>query len=89
MRFGLFLPPFDEFADPGRVVELAVAAEEAGWQGLFLWDHILAGVGRPVADPWITMAGIATATRTIRSRNCSGLAWASLSFSAPTTLNCM
>lgn len=66
MRFGLFLPPFDEFADPGRVVELAVAAEEAGWQGLFLWDHILAGVGRPVADPWITMAGIATATRTIR-----------------------
>jgi alkanesulfonate monooxygenase SsuD/methylene tetrahydromethanopterin reductase-like flavin-dependent oxidoreductase (luciferase family) len=66
MRFGLFLPPFDEFADPGRVMDLAVAAEEAGWHGLFIWDHMLAGAERPVADPWVTLAGIAAATRTIR-----------------------
>jgi alkanesulfonate monooxygenase SsuD/methylene tetrahydromethanopterin reductase-like flavin-dependent oxidoreductase (luciferase family) len=66
VRFGIFLPPFREFAEPGRVVELAVAAEQAGWNGVFLWDHMLAGPGVPIADPWITMAGIAAATKTLR-----------------------
>jgi len=65
MQFGLFLPPFDELADPAAVVEVAVAAEAAGWDGLFLWDHMLAG-GRPVADAWVTMAAVAHATSRIR-----------------------
>jgi alkanesulfonate monooxygenase SsuD/methylene tetrahydromethanopterin reductase-like flavin-dependent oxidoreductase (luciferase family) len=66
VRFGIFLPPFREFAEPGRVIELTVAAEQAGWDGVFLWDHMLAGPGVPIADPWITMAGIAVATKTLR-----------------------
>jgi len=37
----VFLPPFDDFADPRRLVDLAVAAEESGWDGFFLWDHVL------------------------------------------------
>lgn len=65
VRFGLFLPPFAEFAEPARVMELARTAEAAGWDGLFLWDHMLAGPGVAVADPWITMAAIATATTTL------------------------
>ena len=40
-RRGLFLPPFDVLADPRLVAELAVEAEEAGWDGVFLWDHLL------------------------------------------------
>jgi alkanesulfonate monooxygenase SsuD/methylene tetrahydromethanopterin reductase-like flavin-dependent oxidoreductase (luciferase family) len=68
MRHALFLPPFGEFARPQAVMELAVAAEEAGWDGLFLWDHMW----RPpedvedVADVWITLAGVAAVTRRLR-----------------------
>jgi len=66
MRLGLFVAPFGELADPGRVADLAVVAEEAGWSGLYLWDHMLSEPGVPVADAWITMAAVATATREIR-----------------------
>jgi alkanesulfonate monooxygenase SsuD/methylene tetrahydromethanopterin reductase-like flavin-dependent oxidoreductase (luciferase family) len=66
VRFGLFFPQFDELADPDRLAELAVVAEEAGWSGFFLWDHMLARPGMSVCDPWIAMAAIATATREIR-----------------------
>jgi alkanesulfonate monooxygenase SsuD/methylene tetrahydromethanopterin reductase-like flavin-dependent oxidoreductase (luciferase family) len=65
LRFGLFFPPFGELSDPSRVADLAVVAEEGGWSGLFVWDHMLAD-GRPVGDPWIAMAAAATATREIR-----------------------
>jgi hypothetical protein len=35
MRSGLFLPPFDELADPVIVARLAAEAE-AGWHGVFV-----------------------------------------------------
>jgi alkanesulfonate monooxygenase SsuD/methylene tetrahydromethanopterin reductase-like flavin-dependent oxidoreductase (luciferase family) len=66
MRFGLFFPQFEELAEPARVAELAVMAEEAGWSGFFLWDHMLARPGMAVCDPWIAMAAVAAATRDIR-----------------------
>jgi alkanesulfonate monooxygenase SsuD/methylene tetrahydromethanopterin reductase-like flavin-dependent oxidoreductase (luciferase family) len=66
LKFGLFIPPFGELAEPGRVADLAVVAEEAGWSGFFLWDHVLSSPGVPVADAWITMAAMATATSDIR-----------------------
>jgi alkanesulfonate monooxygenase SsuD/methylene tetrahydromethanopterin reductase-like flavin-dependent oxidoreductase (luciferase family) len=64
---GVFLPIFGELAEPRVVVDLAVAAEEAGWDGVFVWDHVLY---RPpvtdIADPWITLAAVATATERVR-----------------------
>jgi alkanesulfonate monooxygenase SsuD/methylene tetrahydromethanopterin reductase-like flavin-dependent oxidoreductase (luciferase family) len=66
VRFGVFLPPFAEFAEPRRVVALGKQAEAAGWDGLFLWDHMLAIPGMAVADPWVVMAGIAAVTQRIR-----------------------
>lgn len=66
MRFGLFLPPFEDFAEPERVVQLARTAEESGWDGFFLWDHMLVQPGMAVADSWVTMAAVASATRRIR-----------------------
>jgi alkanesulfonate monooxygenase SsuD/methylene tetrahydromethanopterin reductase-like flavin-dependent oxidoreductase (luciferase family) len=63
MRRGLFVAPFDDLADARLLVELAVRAEAAGWDGFFLWDHV--DYGEPVralADPWIAMAAIAVAT---------------------------
>jgi alkanesulfonate monooxygenase SsuD/methylene tetrahydromethanopterin reductase-like flavin-dependent oxidoreductase (luciferase family) len=63
VRYGIFLPPFDELADARVLAELAVRAEDGGWDGFFLWDHVLY---RPpvsgLADPWIAPAAIATVT---------------------------
>jgi alkanesulfonate monooxygenase SsuD/methylene tetrahydromethanopterin reductase-like flavin-dependent oxidoreductase (luciferase family) len=66
MRFGLFVPAFAELADPRRVATLAHTAEEAGGEGFFLWDHVLGRGGMGVADPWVTLAAVATATERVR-----------------------
>jgi alkanesulfonate monooxygenase SsuD/methylene tetrahydromethanopterin reductase-like flavin-dependent oxidoreductase (luciferase family) len=67
MRSGLFMPLFDELADPAVVARLCVEAEEVGWHGVFVWDNLR--FQEPVvdvADPWITLAAMATATKRIR-----------------------
>lgn len=68
MRHALTLPPYGALADPFALVEVAVAAERAGWDAVFLWDHVLRRRGDPqeTADPWVAMAAIAVATERIR-----------------------
>ncbi|HEX2133661.1 MAG TPA: LLM class flavin-dependent oxidoreductase [Actinophytocola sp.] len=67
LRSALWLPLFDELADPRVVARLAADAEAAGWDGCFVWDqlHWRAPV-RQVADPWISLAAMATATERLR-----------------------
>jgi alkanesulfonate monooxygenase SsuD/methylene tetrahydromethanopterin reductase-like flavin-dependent oxidoreductase (luciferase family) len=67
MRSALWLPLFDGLADPVVVARLAAEAEEAGWHGVFVWDHLSwRAPVRQVADPWITLAAIAAATERLR-----------------------
>jgi alkanesulfonate monooxygenase SsuD/methylene tetrahydromethanopterin reductase-like flavin-dependent oxidoreductase (luciferase family) len=67
MRAGLFVPPFDQLADPVMLARLSAEAEEAGWHGVFLWDHVRwREPVAAVADPWIALAAIATSTERIR-----------------------
>lgn len=66
LRFGLFVPPFADLAEPRRVVDLARSAEHESWDGFFLWDHMLAEPGMPIADAWTVMSAIAQATETLR-----------------------
>jgi alkanesulfonate monooxygenase SsuD/methylene tetrahydromethanopterin reductase-like flavin-dependent oxidoreductase (luciferase family) len=66
MRYGLFVPAFAELADPRRVAALARTAEESGWEGFYLWDHVLGRDGMGVADPWVALAAVATATERVR-----------------------
>lgn len=63
MRFGLFLPPFDGLADVERMGELAALAEQSGWDGFFVWDHLryAAPVG-DILDPYICLAVMAART---------------------------
>ncbi len=49
-RYGVYLPPFGPFGDPLVLVDLAVRAETVGWDGVFLWDHLV-HEGMPIADP--------------------------------------
>ncbi|MFI6510948.1 LLM class flavin-dependent oxidoreductase [Streptosporangium sp. NPDC050855] len=67
LRSALWLPLFDDLADPRTVARLAADAEEAGWDGCFVWDQMYwRGPARPVADPWITLAAVASATERLR-----------------------
>ncbi len=66
MRHGIFLPPFGAFGDPSALVELAVAAEGRGWDGFFLWDHVMHRVDGPYLDAWIALAAIAARTDRLR-----------------------
>ncbi len=68
MRHALYLPPFGPLAEPRALVEIAVAAEQSGWDGIFLWDHVLRPPTEPaeIADPWVVLAAIAAATDRLR-----------------------
>lgn len=66
VRFGLSFPNFGAYAEPSLTVELSSAAEEAGWDGFFVWDHIVVADGFPVADPWVLLGAISQATESIR-----------------------
>jgi alkanesulfonate monooxygenase SsuD/methylene tetrahydromethanopterin reductase-like flavin-dependent oxidoreductase (luciferase family) len=68
MRYSINLPNFGELSDPRTVADLAAAAEAAGWDGFFLWDHINHGgfSGRPFGDPWILLAAAGLATSRIK-----------------------
>jgi alkanesulfonate monooxygenase SsuD/methylene tetrahydromethanopterin reductase-like flavin-dependent oxidoreductase (luciferase family) len=65
MRFAMNLPPV---GPPRRLVDLAVAAEHGGWDGVFLWDHLhlVRDLALDVVDPWVTLGAIAAATERIR-----------------------
>ena len=63
MKHALFLPIFDALAEPAAVADLAVHAEAAGWDGLFVWDHIAYSAPvAAIADPWITLAATTSST---------------------------
>jgi len=48
-------------------VEMAVVAEEAGWDGFFLWDHLTFPYPSvPMEDPWVLLGAAAARTSRIR-----------------------
>jgi alkanesulfonate monooxygenase SsuD/methylene tetrahydromethanopterin reductase-like flavin-dependent oxidoreductase (luciferase family) len=66
VNFGLDVATTGEWGDIRRLVALAVEAEAAGWDGFFPWDVFLTDDDSPVADPWVTLAAIASSTTRIR-----------------------
>jgi alkanesulfonate monooxygenase SsuD/methylene tetrahydromethanopterin reductase-like flavin-dependent oxidoreductase (luciferase family) len=67
VRQALFVPPFGELADPRLLADLGRRAEEAGWDGFFLWDHVqYRAPATDVLDPWVGMAAIGAATERVR-----------------------
>ena len=66
MKFAVGLPNVREYGDPALLVELGHEAELAGWDGVFVWDHLAYREPEaPVAVPWIAVAGLADRTQRI------------------------
>jgi alkanesulfonate monooxygenase SsuD/methylene tetrahydromethanopterin reductase-like flavin-dependent oxidoreductase (luciferase family) len=76
MKYGLTLPNAGLGANPQVLADLSRDAENAGWDGVFVWDSfepehgVAPHPGDPALavthDPWIAMAAIAAATTRIR-----------------------
>jgi alkanesulfonate monooxygenase SsuD/methylene tetrahydromethanopterin reductase-like flavin-dependent oxidoreductase (luciferase family) len=65
MRTAVNLPPF---TDPASLVAMAVEAEQAGWDGVFLWDHMVLSPAMrlDVHDPWVLLGAMAARTERVR-----------------------
>jgi alkanesulfonate monooxygenase SsuD/methylene tetrahydromethanopterin reductase-like flavin-dependent oxidoreductase (luciferase family) len=66
MRCGLYVAPFGELADVRALAAVAAEAEASGWEGLFVWDHVMTFDGLEIADPWIALTAVALATERLR-----------------------
>jgi alkanesulfonate monooxygenase SsuD/methylene tetrahydromethanopterin reductase-like flavin-dependent oxidoreductase (luciferase family) len=66
MHWGLSMSLSADLSDPAVVADVAVVAEDAGWHGFFVWDHLWNRTYVPFADPFVTMAAIAVATERVR-----------------------
>ncbi len=64
MYYGIYLPSVEEYSDPRLLAQLAREAEEEGWDGVFIWDHM----GRPptTADAWVALAAMAMSTERVK-----------------------
>jgi alkanesulfonate monooxygenase SsuD/methylene tetrahydromethanopterin reductase-like flavin-dependent oxidoreductase (luciferase family) len=66
VRFAIDVAPMGEYADPRRIVPLAVAAERAGWDGLSTWDVLGTSMHAPAADAFVALAAVASVTERLR-----------------------
>ena len=68
LRHALSVAPFGQLAQPDAMIEVARAADAAGWDGLYLWDHVHRDPAEVVeiADVWVMLAAIAAATERLR-----------------------
>ena len=64
------IPNFGDFADVRTVAKVAAEAEAAGWDALFVWDHVVHDkqrrAGQPFGDPWMLLTAAALATTRLR-----------------------
>ena len=67
MRFAVNIPPF---ADAGRLLDLMLSAEESGWDGVFVWDHLQWRADLPVHDPWALLSAAAVRTERVLLGTC-------------------
>jgi alkanesulfonate monooxygenase SsuD/methylene tetrahydromethanopterin reductase-like flavin-dependent oxidoreductase (luciferase family) len=62
VKFGLLVSNIGTYGDPKTIVELARAAERAGWDAFLVWDHLGFVWAGSAADPWVTLGAAAAST---------------------------
>jgi F420-dependent oxidoreductase-like protein len=66
LKFGAQL--WSQASDWAGFRDAAVAAEAAGWDGVWTWDHLLAIQGpwdQPIFEGWLALAGVAAVTKRV------------------------
>lgn len=68
MRTALYAPTCNDYGDPHCLIALAQAAEAAGFDGFFIWDHLVwvPGGKTPLVDATVMLGALVQATRHIR-----------------------
>lgn len=68
MKFGITMPNFGSYTDVRKIITIAEEAETAGWDGVFIWDHMKGDpdFGPTKIDPWIALAAVAVRTERVR-----------------------
>lgn len=66
MHHGIVIANLGDYYDPRVAVKLARTAEEAGWEGFFVWDHLGFVWGAPSGDPWIILSAVAASTQRLK-----------------------
>ena len=68
LKYGLYVPNFGESSYARTLAKLAADAENAGWDGFFLFDTIMykRTLRAPMVDAFIALAAIAMNTKRIR-----------------------
>jgi alkanesulfonate monooxygenase SsuD/methylene tetrahydromethanopterin reductase-like flavin-dependent oxidoreductase (luciferase family) len=64
MNYGVYLSSVGDYSNPSLLADLALEAEEYGWDGVFIWDHI--GQPNAAADPWVALAAMAMKTKKVK-----------------------
>jgi len=62
MKFGIYLPNFGPYGDARVLADMAASAEQAGWDGFFIWDHIARYWTVDVLDAWVALSAVAMRT---------------------------
>ena len=65
MHYAIEIVPFGDFADPRLFTRLARTAEDSGWEGLFVWDHLPYVYGWAGMDPWVALSAAAALTQSL------------------------
>jgi alkanesulfonate monooxygenase SsuD/methylene tetrahydromethanopterin reductase-like flavin-dependent oxidoreductase (luciferase family) len=66
MKYGLDVSITGAYAHAGLLADLAVLAEEAGWDGFFVQDGLLNADSQALVDPWVALCAIALRTGRLR-----------------------
>jgi Luciferase-like monooxygenase/Domain of unknown function (DUF4404) len=68
MHTALYVPIINDYSDPQRLIQLAHAAESAGYEGFFIWDHLASDPGGRLAmvDATVMLGALAQATHRLR-----------------------
>jgi alkanesulfonate monooxygenase SsuD/methylene tetrahydromethanopterin reductase-like flavin-dependent oxidoreductase (luciferase family) len=64
MYYGVYLSSVGEYSDAALLAKLAHEAEQSGWEGAFIWDHMTQP--HAAADPWVALTAMAMSTERIK-----------------------
>jgi len=73
VKYGVYVPNAWHYGSISAITDLSVAAERAGWESFFIWDHLLFGADIPVIDSQIALAAVAAATSPAKIRRIGSL----------------